>query len=55
MKTFASKAWHGFLAAITSPTAVAKEKSLAVFIAVRVLIAVGAGDALVKLVQSLAS
>lgn len=55
MKTFVSKAWHGFLAAITSPEAVAKERSLAVLIAVRILLAVGASDALVQLVQKLAS
>jgi hypothetical protein len=54
MKNIASKAWRGFLAAVTSPTAVAQEKSLAVFIAVRVLQAVGASAALVALIEKLA-
>jgi hypothetical protein len=54
VKKFALKAWHGFTAAVTSPTAVAQEKSLAVFITVRVLIAVGASDALVRLIEQLA-
>lgn len=55
MKTFAKKAWRGFIAAVTSPTAVKHEKSLAVFIAVRVLQAVGASAALVALIEKLAS
>ena len=48
------KAWKGFLAAVTSPEAVKAEKSLAVFIAVRVLQAVGAGAGLAALVEQLA-
>lgn len=54
MKTLARKAWNGFLAAVTSPTAIEKEKSLAILIAVRVLIAVGASDGLIRIVQSFA-
>ena len=54
MKQYASRAWRGFLAAVTSTEAVKAEKSLAVLIAVRVLIAVGASDALIQLVQKLA-
>lgn len=43
------KAWHGFRAAVTSPEAVKQERSLAVMIVTRVLLAIGAGDALVQL------
>jgi hypothetical protein len=55
VKTIALKAWHGFLAGITSTDAVKAEKSLAVLVAVRVLVAVGASAALVQLVEKLAS
>jgi hypothetical protein len=55
MRTIALKAWRGFVAAVTSPTAVQKERSLAVFVAVRVLQAIGASAALVSLVEKLAS
>lgn len=51
MKKLLSKAWAGFLAGITAPDAVKAEKALAVIVATRVLIAIGAGDALVQLVQ----
>lgn len=54
MKKFAAKAWHGFVAGATSTEAVKAEKSLVVLISVRVLLAVGASDALVRFVQSLA-
>lgn len=47
------KLGRGFLAAITSPTAVKEEKSLAVLIAVRLLQAAGAGGGLVLLAQAL--
>lgn len=54
MKTILSKAAKGFVAAVTSPEAVKVERSLAVLVATRVLLAIGAGDALVRLVQQLA-
>lgn len=47
------KLWHAFTAAITSPTAVKQEKSLAAFILVRLLLAVGASAGLVALVPKL--
>jgi hypothetical protein len=50
MKKFASKAWHGFVAAVTSPEAVKKEKSLAVFIGTRVALSLGASAGAVALV-----
>lgn len=53
MKSKLKKAGNAFLAAITSPDAVKAEKSLAVFITTRVLIAVGASAGLVALVQHL--
>lgn len=49
------KAWRAFLAAITSPTAVKQEKSVAVFIVTRVLLAIGASEGLIKLVQAIAA
>lgn len=55
LKKYATLAWHGFTAAVTSPTAVAKEKSLAVFVAVRVLQSIGASAALIALIEKLAS
>lgn len=42
---------RAFVAAVTSPTAVKQEKSLVVFVAVRVLLAAGASDGIVQLVQ----
>jgi hypothetical protein len=49
-----NKLWRGFLAAITSPEAIRQEKSLAVLIATRLLIAAGAGASVVGLVAKLA-
>lgn len=46
---------RAFVAAVTSPTVVKAEKNVLVLVVTRVLIAVGAGDGLVKLIQSLAS
>jgi hypothetical protein len=53
MKATLAKAARAFVAAITSPEAVKQEKSLAVLVVTRVLLAIGAGDALVQLVQKL--
>lgn len=53
MKVFLSRLAHGFVAAVTSPEAVTKERSLAVLVATRVLLAVGASDALVQLARAL--
>ena len=53
MKVVLKKAWRGFLAAITSPTAVEQEKNLAVFLITRVLISVGASAGVVALVAKL--
>ena len=49
VKAVARKAWRGFSAAVTSPEAVKHERSLAVLVATRVLLAVGASDALIQL------
>lgn len=54
MKAKLRLAWNALLAAVTSPEAVQKEKALGVLIATRVLLAIGAGDGIVRLVQSLA-
>lgn len=54
MKAVLVKAGKAALAAVTSPEAVKAEKSLAVLVAVRVLLAVGAGTGLVELIQKLA-
>lgn len=48
------KILHAILAAVTSPTAVKAEKNLAVFIAVRVAIALGASAGLVAFIQHFA-
>lgn len=53
MKEYARKAWNGFRAAITSPEAVKAEKSLAILIVTRVLLAIGAGDAFVRLAEQI--
>lgn len=54
MKTTLNKVWQAVKAAVTSPTAVAKEKNLAVFIGVRIALSLGASaalvDAIVKIV-----
>lgn len=50
---FIKKAWAGFVAAITSPTAVAKEKNLAVFVGVRVALSLGASAGLVAAVAKI--
>jgi hypothetical protein len=49
------KALNGFLAGITSPEAVKQEKSLALLVVTRVILAVGAGDAFIKAAQALLS
>ena len=54
MKSFAKKAGAAVLAAVTSPEAVKAEKSLAVLIAVRVALYLGAGAGLIKLIEGLA-
>jgi hypothetical protein len=50
MKAGFKKAWHGFAAAVTSPTAVQKEKSLAVFVGTRVALSLGASAGVVAVV-----
>lgn len=55
MKVILKRAAAGFRAAVTSPEAVRAEKNLAVFIAVRVALAVGASASLVALIEKLAS
>jgi len=47
------KALRAFLAAVTSPEAVKHEKSLAVLVITRVLLAVGASASLVALIEKL--
>lgn len=46
-----AKIARAFVAAVTSPTAVKQEKNLVVFVLVRVLLAAGASDGIVQLVQ----
>lgn len=53
MKIKLKKAAAAFLAAVTSPDAVKQEKSLTLFVTTRVLLAIGAGDAFLKLAQHL--
>lgn len=48
------RAYKAFLAAVSSPEAVKQEKSLAVFIAVRVALACGASAGLVMFIEKLA-
>lgn len=48
-----SKIWHGLLAAVTSPTAVKQERSLAAFVIGRVLLAAGASLAIEQFVTKL--
>lgn len=48
------KILRGFMAAVTTPEAVKLEKSLGAIIAVRILIALGAGAGIVELVEQLA-
>lgn len=50
MKVRAGKAWRGFVAAVTSPDAVKKEKSLAVFVGTRVALSLGASAGVVAAV-----
>lgn len=47
------KAWAGLLAGVTTPGAIKAEKALGVIVVTRILIAIGAGDALIKLAQQL--
>jgi hypothetical protein len=47
--SLASRLFHGFTAAVTSPEAIKAEKSLAVLIGTRLLIAAGAGAGLIDL------
>lgn len=47
------KVWHAFTAAVTSPTAVKQEKSLAVLVAVRIALAIGASAGLVELIPKI--
>lgn len=51
--TTLKKIWHGFTAAVTSPTAVKQEKSLATLILVRVAIAAGATGGLVEIIPKI--
>lgn len=53
--SFFTKVARGFMAAVTSPTAVQDEKNLAVFVLIRLLIAAGASDGIVQLVQAATS
>lgn len=52
--SFFKRAWRGFTAAVTSPTAVQQEKNLAVFVAVRVALALGASAGLVAVIEAAA-
>lgn len=51
--SLASKLLQSLIAAVTSPTAVAKERSFAAFIIVRVLLAAGASASLVGIIAKL--
>jgi hypothetical protein len=53
MKVYLRKAWAGLRAGVTTPDAVKAEKAVGVIVATRILIAVGATDALVQLVTKL--
>lgn len=55
MKKKLAAVWHGLVAAVTSPTAVKQEKSLAALVAGRVLLAAGASAGIVEIVQKLIS
>jgi hypothetical protein len=55
MKAFFKKIAAAFVAAVTSPDAVAAEKSLAVLIITRFLLAVGASASLVAVLEKLFS
>lgn len=48
------KVVRALVAAVTSPEAVKAERSLAVLVATRVLLAIGAGTGLVELISKLA-
>jgi hypothetical protein len=50
-----SDIWHAFLAAITSPDAVKKERSLAALVVFRILLAAGATTGLAELIAKIAS
>lgn len=49
---FLKRAGRAFVAAVTSPEAVKKEKALAVFIVVRVALALGASASFIQLIES---
>lgn len=49
------KIWNGFKAAVTSPEVVKQEKSLAVLVGTRLLIAVGASAGIVEIFTKLLS
>lgn len=51
MKSYFKKAWKGFVAAVTSPTAVKQEKSAAVFITTRIVLSLGASAGVVAGVE----
>ena len=53
MKDTARKIAKGFIAAVTSPEAVRYERSLATLVVVRVLLAIGATDALIRLAEQI--
>jgi hypothetical protein len=50
MKAFLKKVYHGALAAVSTPTAVKQEKSLATFFLLRGVIAVGGSAATADIV-----
>lgn len=52
--SFVKRLCHAFTAAVTSPDAVKKEKNLALFVAVRVALALGASAGLVEAVSKIA-
>lgn len=54
MKATLIKIGRAIVAGLTSTEAVKAEKSVAVLVAVRILIAIGASDALVRMVEQLA-
>lgn len=53
MKKKLNAIWHALVAAVTSPTAVKQERSLAAFIITRLLLAAGATEGVVQIVQKL--
>jgi hypothetical protein len=51
LKKFATRVWRGFVAAVTSPDAVKREKSFAAFVITRFALSVGASAGTVVVVE----